>query len=154
MKPVDRRASIHEAGHALIARLLGLRVLAIRIRPRPETQVERRRRLPQGKPRSPAERALLEGELMVALGGLAAERTLSVSDGQSLQAAHEDLAKASELALRLSGRSRAEPTIAHFLSVTERMLRARVEILERTAEELAEEGSLDEQRLQALIPRG
>ena len=153
MDRTDRRASVHEAGHALVGRLLGRRVTRVQIDPRPETKMKRTRPIPVGKPKSPSQRAYLEGEIMIALGGLAAERTLLYADGESLRAAHEDLNKASSLALQLAGRARAEPTVFHFLSVTERMLRARLEVLRNTAQALAEARSLDESELAELMPR-
>lgn len=137
----------------MIARLLGRRLLGVQIVPRPETRIEPSAHVPAGAPRTDAERAALEGELMIAVGGLAAERVLGLLTDSALAGAMNDLGRAAELGLRLSGPARARQTVAHFLSVTEKMLRERAEVVRVAAHRLADVKRLDQPELDQLLPR-
>lgn len=152
MRGEDRqRAALHEAGHALIAHCLGRIVHELSLDP-PALRYGWKTRPPTGRPKTPAQIANLEGELMIALAGIAAERcTKLASPKGSLLAAADDLARASELGLRLSGPARAEATVGHFLSVVERMLDKRQEALHRVAAALTASGRLDGPALSAAI---
>ncbi|MEM1023377.1 MAG: hypothetical protein AAF627_21705 [Myxococcota bacterium] len=149
----EERVAIHEAGHALLAVLLGRGVRTVRIRPRPETQTTKKLELPRGLPKTEADQALMEGEIMLLVAGLCAERALGVEAQDSMSGALDDMSRASELALRVAGRSRAETTMAHFLSKVERMLKQRAEVLAETAAALARTGQLDQARVADLVPR-
>lgn len=147
------RAAIHEAGHAMLAVLLGRTVIRASVRPKAETQLRAASGLPKGKPKTDAQRARLEGELMLAMAGLAAERALKLDDRRSLLAAGADLHRATDLGLQLVGRARAEATLLHFLSVAERMLQRRQDLLLQLARNLEEKGTLEGEEIHARIPR-
>jgi hypothetical protein len=145
------REAIHEAGHAVIASALGRELVALRLRPRPALEARLRAPLPRGRPRSDRDRALLEGEMMVVLSGLAAERVLRVATEASLSASVEDLSRATELAIRIEGRARAEAAVAHFSAVVERMLEKRAGLLRQLARALDEAGALEGEALRRLL---
>ncbi|MEL6188648.1 MAG: hypothetical protein AAFU79_28850 [Myxococcota bacterium] len=147
------REALHEAGHAVLAVLLGRKVERVSVRPRPQTRIVAAPKLPRGRPRTDAQRARLESEIMLAVAGLAAERALDLDDRRSLLAAGADLHRATDLALQLAGRARAEPTLLHFLSVAQRMLRSRQDVLLDLAQALEEAGELDGADVHARVPR-
>ncbi len=146
------RVAIHEIGHALVAVLLGRHVVRIQLAPAPHTEL-RKRLLPQGRPKTASDRAVLEGELMLVLAGIAAERAMGVNDRSSLPGALDDLRKATDLALQIAGPARAEATVAHALSTAERMVRNRGSIVAKAVEALVEQGALDGEQIKAIIPR-
>ncbi|MEM7674928.1 MAG: hypothetical protein AAF449_02885 [Myxococcota bacterium] len=154
MNTINReRVAIHEVGHALIAVLLGRAVTRVQLEPEPHTSLKRKRILPKGRPKTASERAVLEGELMLAVAGIAAERVMQVEDRQSVVGALDDLQKASRLALQIAGAARAEATVAHCLATTERMLRRRSETLGNAVVALMERGALNADDVATLIPR-
>lgn len=144
--------AVHEAGHALVARLMGRKAVTAQVVPTPEVKMQGVE-LPRGAPKTDAERAAMEGALMIAVAGLCAERVLAVADPASTTRALDDLGRATDLAVRLKGRERAERVVHHFVSVVERMLRARTDTLRTVAEALDAEGALDAAALEALTPR-
>lgn len=144
------RAAIHEVGHAAIAVLVGRTVCSVRLRPRPETVVAPRA-LPRGRPKTDADRALLESEVMVTVAGIAAERVFGLA--RDAAGALDDLSRAADLAVRLSGPARAEATVGHFLSVVERMLQGRRTQLAAAARALQASGHLQADDVKARLHR-
>ncbi len=149
----DERVAVHEIGHALMAVLLGRGVRRVRLRPRPETETEKKVALPRGRPKTGADKALMEGEIMLLIAGVCAERVLGLEERSSLTGALDDLARATDLIVRVAGRARAENVLTHHLSKVERMLAQRNEVLTTAAAELARTGHLDQSRVKQLIPR-
>jgi ATP-dependent Zn protease len=144
------RAAVHELGHAQLAVLLGRAIRSVRLVPSPATELVPRP-LPRGRPKTDADRAALEAEVMLALAGLAAERVVGVATdvGGSL----DDLGQATSLAHRLVGPARAEATLHHFLSVVERMLTARKGRIQAAVAPLIARGVLDDATVRTLLPR-
>ena len=154
MNATDReRAAIHEAGHALIAVLLGREVVSVQLEPAPRTLLKRKHAVPKGRPKTASHRAQLEGELMLALAGIAAERVMAVEERTSVARALDDLQQATALALQIAGPARAEATVAHGLATVERMLRHRSSLVADASSALLERGALDASDVAALLPR-
>jgi len=147
------REAVHEAGHAMMAVLLGRAIDYVSLAPRPETRLSSPTRLPKSRPEDSSERAHLEGEAMLALAGLTAERVLGVAAEDSLAMAAEDLAVASRVAVLTVGRARAEKAVAHHLAVVERMLERRKDTALKLARALVEAGRLGPDEIHAIVPR-
>ncbi len=147
------REAVHEAGHAVMAVLLGRKLTHVRLEPVPETKLTEPTVLPKKRPESSADRAHLEGEAMLALAGVSAERVLGVSGAESLAASRADLEVASAVAVLTVGRARADKAVAHHLAVVERMLVRRKEVLKALAEVLADATELSGDEVSAIVPR-
>ena len=151
--PAYKRTAIHEVGHAVIAVLLGRQVVRVQLGPHPSTNLKRKRILPKGRPKTPADRAHLEGELMLVVAGIAAERAMAMANRTSIAGALDDLRKATDLAVQLAGPARAEATLANILATTERMLQRRTDTIRAAADVLMQQGVLTADDVQRLIPR-
>ncbi|MEO1480912.1 MAG: hypothetical protein AAFU77_02320 [Myxococcota bacterium] len=147
------REAVHEAGHAVMAVLLGRPLVHARLDPQPETRLSDPVRLPKGRPDSSAERAHLEGEAMLALAGITAERVLGVTAEDSLGAARGDIEIATRVAALTAGASRTEKAVAHHLAVVERMLAKRKDTVQILAEALFDAGELTGSAIKELVPR-
>ncbi|MEO0815566.1 MAG: hypothetical protein AAFY60_22090, partial [Myxococcota bacterium] len=118
--PARFKEAAHEAGHGVLAVLLGRPLVHLSLEPEPETRLQTPTRLPKRKPSESSEIAHLEGEAMLALAGLVAERVMGLADAASLAASRSDLEVATRIATLTVGGARADKAIAHHLAVVER----------------------------------
>ncbi|MEM6731933.1 MAG: hypothetical protein AAF658_10275 [Myxococcota bacterium] len=147
------REAVHEAGHAVMAVLLGRPIVHVQIEPQPETKMRSPTVLPKRRVEDSAERAHLEGEAMLALAGLSAERVLGVASQESLVASRADLEIATRVARLTVGGARADKAVAHHISVVERMLERRRELVVNLAKTLLEKQRLSGDDVRAIVPR-